>query len=230
MKKFIFVSLFLVFAGLPAGLMAQDGHTSVIIGTGVSDSYNGAPFNVYYRNSTAEMIYPASQIGMSGWIDTLWFYSASSSPFPCTSLNVYLGTTSAESFTSTTSWIFVGQLDPVFHGGTVSIGGATGWYAIPLDAPWYYMDSENLVVAVTKTAGDYSTSSLWRSTTAASNQVLYRQDDDIAGYGDIYSLTATTQGTCSAGLPNLKISFNTSMEAPTCFRPGRLVFSGITSH
>lgn len=225
--KRLFLSLFLLFTvAAPWTAMAQGGYASVIIGTGTSSDYY-APFNNYYKNSTSEVIYTSTEIGNAGFIDTIWFYSDNTNTFTCSTLKVYMGTTSAASFTSTTSWITESDLDLVFDATNISIGGVNGWYAIPLQTSYLYASSDNLVVAVTKTAPSWSSSCKWRYT-SNSNMAIYRQNDSDTSYGSISSLTSSTTGTQSDKRPNIKLSMNTNLGG--CVRPLQLAVSNLTDN
>lgn len=226
MKKLIFPLLFCLGVLLPQALLAQSGHTSVIVGTGTSSNYY-APFNPFYKNSTSETIYTATEIGTAGTIDTIWFYSASTSPFSCTSLKVYLGSTTQSNFSTTSSWILENSLELVYSATNTSIAGLNGWFAIPLQTPWFYDGVDNLVVAVTKTASSYSSSCTWRYTSTSSQyRVLYRQNDSDAGYGSLSSLTSSTTGTSTYERPNVKLSMDTQI--PSCSRPSSLTISNLS--
>ena len=223
MKKLFFTLLLLVGVVLPQYVVAQNGHQTVIVGTGTSADYT-APFNNYYRNSTTEMIYTAAEIGTVGTIDTIWFYATTTTPFPCTSMKVYMGTTTANTFASSSSWILESDLEEVFDGGAITVGGTIGWYAIPLQTPYFYT-GDNLVVVVTKTATDYNSSCKWQYT-STSSAVLYRRSDSDATYGSLSSLTATTTGTTSSYRPNIKMAIDTNMSG--CVRPRNMVVSDLT--
>ena len=224
MKKLFFTLLLIVGVVLPQCVMAQ-GHQTVIVGTGTSEHYN-APFQCFYKNSVAEVIYTAAEIGTVGTIDTIWFYSTSTSTVTCTSLKVYMGTTTATSFASSSSWILSTDLEEVYDGGTSTvIGGATGWYALPLQTPFFYT-GDNLVVVVTKSTNSYSSSCKWQYTSTSGNTVLYRQSDSYTDYADVTQLTATTTGTTSSNRPNIKMAIDTAVSG--CVRPRNMVVSNLT--
>lgn len=225
-KTLIFTLFAFVGIVLPQVVNAQGGNYVVTIGTGTSSHYY-APFNPYYRNSTAEMIYTAAEVGTIGTIDTIWFYSSSSTTFACSSLKVYMGTTTNNNFSSSSPWILSNELEEVFDaGGSINIGGSMGWYAIPLQTPFFYT-GDNLVVAVTKTASDYSSSSKWAYTTTSSNyQTYYRQSDSDVSYGSITSLTSSTSGSSSSDRPNIKISIDTAVSG--CVRPRNMSVTDVT--
>ena len=212
---------------MPCRVMAQSGHATLTIGNGTSTGYT-TPFNTYYKNSTQEIIYTAAEIGTSGLIDTIWFKAASSTGLPCTSLKVYMGITTASSFASNSSWLLAGSLEQVFDAGAITLGGTTGWYAIPLQTPYFYSGSDNLVIAITKTATNYNNSCTWYYTSTTDNRVLYRQYDSDATYGDLASLTASTTGTLSTSRPNIKICIDTALTG--CVRPRNFTVTNLTDN
>lgn len=225
MKKLFFTLLLVAGAVLPQYAVAQGGHQIVTVGTGTSDN-NTAPFNNFYKNSTTEMIYTASEIGTVGTIDTIWFYSATSSEsLVCSSLKVYMGTTTNSSFSSSSAWVMPADLEEVFDaGGSITIGGINGWYAIPLQTPFFYT-GDNLVIAVTKTASAYNGSLTWRYT-SVTNGVLYRRSDTDVTCGDLSSLTTSTSGTTSSYRANIKMAIDTAISG--CVRPRNMVISNLT--
>lgn len=225
MKRLLFLLVMLAF--LPLMLPAQEDHSVVIVGTGTQD--DRYPFNTYYKHSTSQTIYAASEIGVTGYIDTIWFQASTTASYTFTSLHIYMGTTSASAFANSTDWILPEALDEVYAAtSNVVVGGAVGWFALPLSTPYYYNGTENLVVAVTKTDDDYSYDYNWYYTTVASSYI-YRQIDNTESYGDITTLSRNVSGTIDSKRPNIRLSFNTALEPPTCQRPINLTIDTVTS-
>ena len=224
MKKHLQLLALIAAMCLPWLGQAQSRAT-VTVGTGTTTSYN-SPFNAFYKNSTNQTIYLASEISTAGAIDTIWFYCAAAQSFTCTELKVYMGTTSASAFgnmyTST-------DLDEVYSGTNVVVGGTVGWYAIPLDSPFVYNGSDNLVVCVTKKTTSYNQSCTWNYT-SMTNRNRYRQNDSDASYGELSSLAAGTAGSTSSYFPNTRFSFNLNYVPPTCLRPVSIAADNVTAH
>mgnify|MGYP003303016802 CR=1 FL=1 len=97
MRKTVQTLLFLVAMLLPWAMNAQS--TTVTIGDGTTTSYQ-SPFCNYYKNGTMELLYTADEIGMAGQIDTIAFNCSNAFGFAFTTLNIYLGTTSAANLSS----------------------------------------------------------------------------------------------------------------------------------
>lgn len=209
MKKHLQLLALIAAVCLPWLGQAQSRAT-VTVGTGTTTSYT-SPFNGLYKNSTNQVLYLASEISTAGVIDTIWYYSAASGQtMTCTELKVYMGTTSAATF----STMFTSSdFEEVYSGSNVVIGGSIGWYAIPLDSPYAYNGSDNLVVCVTKKTPSYNSSCTWQYT-SLSGRCRYRQSDNDATYGDLSALPAGTAGSTASYFPNTRFSFNLNYVPP----------------
>lgn len=181
MKRFrLFFSAFALLAMMmPWAMQAQ---TTVTVGTGTSSGYN-VPYNNYYNNSWTEIIYPGSSIGQSGIITSLAFEVATASSYSTSEINIYMATTTRETFASTSDWTPVSDLTLVYSSTNQTIGSSTGWETLTLQTPFVYDNSENLVVVVARKASSYS-NALKYYYTATSNTSLYRRSDSDASYAN----------------------------------------------
>ncbi|SDB01789.1 InlB B-repeat-containing protein [Eubacterium oxidoreducens] len=172
----------------------------VTIGDG-SSSTKDIPYGNYYKNSTAEMIYTADEIGGSGIINSIAFYVANASSYSTTSLRVYLGYTEAETFASNTDCLSSENLTEVYS-GAMTLGTSVGWEQLIFDDPFEYDTSKgNLVIAITHTANSYNSTLSYRYSTI-SNAVLYRQNDTNSSYSNISDYSNFSK---SSNRPNIKI-------------------------
>jgi len=144
-----------------------------VIGEGTSTT-NYNPTHTNWKNSFTEQIYSPSEIGGAGVINSIAFNQTSRS---CTrTLDVYIGTTSKDEFSSTTDWIATSGLTQVYS-GSYSFSGS-GWQTITLSEPFEYNGSDYLVVAVSDHTGSYPGSSSFYYTTTGKYTVLYAYRDN----------------------------------------------------
>lgn len=123
----------------------------VTIGNGTVSFYE-LPFNMKHKYSLTQQLYLAEELGGSGYINSISFHYAYSSPFTMTGVQVYL----KEVDESTTySKVFpISSSDKVFE-GTISASGA-GWVTINLDTPFEYSGNKNLLVSCYDPTGSNS--------------------------------------------------------------------------
>jgi hypothetical protein len=154
---------------LPAGL--------VIIGNGSSD--NDLPINTYYGYTYSQSIYLQSEINSPDQrIEKISYYwNGYSANNNSNSWNIYMGHTSASEFASTSDWIPLSALSPVFS-GTVDAPASEGWVEIILDSPFIYNNTDNLVIAVDENAPNYGNSSQFFYTSSAQGYRSLRYQSD----------------------------------------------------
>jgi hypothetical protein len=135
------------------------------------------PMYQYYGYSYSQTIYNASDL-YAGQIKKIsWYYngySAISETF-----SIYMGNTSKTTFSSTSDYVPVSGMTLVY---TTPTGGLTfpataGWFAITLDAGFNYNGTQNLVVAVDRNTGSWTSGPGFYATAATtSRSVSYFQD------------------------------------------------------
>ena len=202
---------------------AQNTDT-ITIGTGTSSDYT-TPFNNFYKNSWTQMIYPASQINVGGYITSISFQVAAvpTTDYPFSTLTIYMGVSDDSVNTSTSDWLTLSELTEVYSATNFSSPTATGWQTFTLSTPFPYDGSGNLVIVTSKTMANYS-SALKYNYTSASNSTLYRRNDSDASYAQH---PGSNTGTQSSYRPNLKLTINVS--ADFCFPVTNLAVNNLTS-
>ncbi len=199
---------------------------TVTVGTGSSSTYT-LPFDNYYRNSWDQMIYPASQIGVGGYITSIAFEvdAVPTSNYPFSTLTIYMGTTQDSVHNTTSSWLPMSELTQVYTATNVPSPTSTGWQTFTLDAPFPYDGSENLVIVTSKTMTNYSLALKYKYTTGATNCCMYRRNDSDASYAT-HPGTAAASGR-AATRPNLQMTINVSTDF--CFPVSNLTVGNLTS-
>lgn len=151
---------------------------STIVGNGNSSTYQ-IPINTYYNYSYSQQIYTAAELnGIVGRIPCISFQYIYPTP-QTKNIVVYMGNVSKNSFANNNDWIPVSEMYQVFD-GTVDFTNANpgNWVNIPLDVPFEWDGTSNVVVAVLNNTGSYVTSS--NPTFAchdATSKALYAQND-----------------------------------------------------
>ncbi len=102
--------------------------------------------------SFSEQIFLQSEIGSSGYIDTVRFRTANGSSVT-RGVKVYIGHTARSGFVYGTGVVPLGQQQLVYQGPFVF--AADAWVTIPLQTPFDYDGSSNLVLTVVDTTGTY---------------------------------------------------------------------------
>ncbi|OQY29649.1 MAG: hypothetical protein B6244_02995 [Candidatus Cloacimonetes bacterium 4572_55] len=158
------------------GLQLPDN--MVQIGTEMNTNTH-LPIEPWYRYTYSQSIYTQDELDMDNMrIESIWYHYNGYQAFD-DELVVYMGHTAKTAFASTSDWIDVGDLQQVFD-GTFSVPDTSGWVEIILDTPFYYNNSDNLVIGVDEnTEGFHSDSTDFYASTTPINtnmSIVYYSD------------------------------------------------------
>ena len=166
----------------------------VIIGTDMTtgSNTNTVPIYAAYRHSYTQQIYLADEIGAERTIDTIYLQYFNSS-MTTRKFNIYLAHTEKDRFNEGyDAWVTSG-LEKVFSGSfTFDNSGDDNWIAIPLQTPFAYNGTDNLLVAFKDSTGSTSSSHLFYNTctNSASRAIYYgsysEMDIDIVDIDQFY--------------------------------------------
>lgn len=195
---------------------------TVIAGIGTSTGYS-LPINTYYNYSYSQQIYTAAELGsIIGGINCIAFqYIHASSQTK--NIQVYIGNTTKSTFTNSSDWIPVNDMQLCFDGIlTFGPGTADNWVNIPLNAPFEWDGTSNIVIAILNNTGNYTTSSdaTFRYHTATGSTTLYTQQDL-----EPYSLSTSFSGSTSSNRNNIRFLIGAPI---SCRIPSMLTTSNIT--
>lgn len=195
---------------------------TVIAGIGTSTGYT-LPINTYYNYSYSQQIYTAAELGsIIGGINCIAFqYIHASSQTK--NIQVYIGNTTKSTFTNSSDWIPVNDMQLCFDGIlTFGPGTADNWVNIPLNAPFEWDGTSNIVIAILNNTGNFTTSSdaTFRYHTATGSTTLYTQQDL-----EPYSLSTSFSGSTSSNRNNIRFLIGAPI---TCRIPSMLTTSNIT--
>ena len=185
--------------------------TTVEIGTSATTNQCYAPFINSNRHGWVQMIYSASEIGIAGYIDTIWYHCArvANANNLDTAVKLYMGHTIMTEAQANNSWVPQSDLTLVLTARSVQPTD-TGWFAIVLDSAFYYNGEDNLAIAVSRHGATNNTSQRYYYNAAPNGATLYRSTNASASYGE-YPRNAngtTPTGTMSTHLPAIKLSVN----------------------
>jgi len=170
----------------------------VLIGNGTT--LKNLPINPYYGYSYSQSIYTAAEINATGNITTIsWYYGgpAGNNIPNSQNLKIYLGHTTKTSFSSSTDWENVSNLEEVYTGGIVVNG--PGWASITLATPFNYNGTDNLVIATAELQSGYDNNGdFFVSHDAGTDRSLVYQND-----GDAPNLTTPQEGNRDSFVPNI---------------------------
>lgn len=119
---------------------------AVIIGTLLSVN-QGLPIEPSTVYTYSQTIYKAAQIGKSGFITSIMYQYNGGPAWGPDAIEIYMGHTSKNQFTTTSDWVNINTLQLVADTG-LSVVNTPGWVEIQLQTPFYYNGVDNLIVAV----------------------------------------------------------------------------------
>ena len=123
------------------------------IGTGNTTSYL-FPLNNFYNYTYTQQIYLASEIGGARDITGIMFdYAYSSAMTSKTDVKIYLGHTTQSTFSSTSNYVPLSNLQLVYSG---NLNCHNGWNTFQFDSIFHYDGTSNIVLAVDDNSGSYN--------------------------------------------------------------------------
>ncbi len=193
----------------------------ITIGNGTSTT-SYVPMHCNYDYSYSQTIYTSSEI-IGGTISQIAYYMTSSTS-RTEVIDIYAGNTTKNSFSSTTDYVPLSSLTQVYSGSCTFV---QGWNYITLTTPFIYNGTDNLVIAVDKNTGGYS-SRTWQSHTASFTSCMYFYQDNT----NIDPNSPTTTSSYNRGTNNARpnTKFVITPSAPGfCWAPNNLQYSNLTS-
>lgn len=183
------------FTTVPAG--------TISIGNGTANSM--LPVHPFYNYSYSQSIFLQSEINMPNKrIEKIYFYwNGAGAATHSNEWVVYMGHTDNSTFASTTSWIPLFQLTQVYA-GTILLPAWPCWIDINLTNPFYYNNTQNLVIAVDENQPSYDAMDRFFYSTATTGQNRsLRYIEDVTNPDP----AAPPTGTQVAAIPNILMRF-----------------------
>ena len=180
---------------MPAALKAQ---TTVTVGNGTS-TWPYAPFSASWEYSFVEQLYTADEIGYAqGGLVTSIGFNMSTNTSQTNHITVYMKNVSRSEFsgssTGSSDWEPVAAYNIVYEGDYTF---HQGWNTIPLDVPFMYDGTSNLMVAMHENTFGNSSVTFY-STTKNNSIIRYVSDTSdpdpySLGSGEVYGYRANLQ-------------------------------------
>ncbi len=180
---------------LPSGVFA------FTIGDGSQNART--PIDMYYKNSLFEgLYYPAEMGNFMGTITGLQFYNNFVTNLPNMPTKVWIGTTTQADLTA--GWIPSTSLTLVFD-GTINYPSGENTITIPFNAPYLYLNGENLVIMIQRPMDTqyYSSSDNFKAQTDATNSARVRKVQSVSTTYD--PAAPPTTGTPTGQFPKTTI-------------------------
>ena len=125
---------------------------SIFVGDGGLAANTSLPSNSYYNYSLTRQIYTADEIGEAGIITGIAFYLDGAQK--TRTFDLYMKSTTKSTFSSTTDWEPVYNINKVFSGSVTLAANAWTW--IPFDTPFIHDGTSNIVLVTDDNTGSYS--------------------------------------------------------------------------
>lgn len=172
----------------------------MIIGSGTATNAN-FPITAVSNYSYTQQIYSHNLIRQAGMIERIRFNNTNFNGLGNSNLwRIFMGHTTKTTFTSNTDWINNFAMTQVFY-GAVTVSG-TGWQEIILQTPFYYNNTDNLVIAVDENKSGTNTAINWLSFAGGTNVGI-----SYSGDTDSNPLAPQTAGLLGNNINQLQLKF-----------------------
>lgn len=210
---YLFVDDITVTATEPAPAPTPGELVEVTIGDPTStDVSSYIPGYTLYDYAISQQIYTADEIGVAGTIETLTMWLKNNSSY-ARNINVYMTEVEATEFASTTDWVSMSAADMVASFTIENAYNAPIEFAIPLNTPFEYSGTGNLVICFQDVTGSWSSGLGGVVMDAAGNQAIYAYRD-----GTVYDPSNPgVNGTLIAKKNVIRLSITTGGGEPTAF-------------
>ncbi|MCK4886670.1 MAG: C10 family peptidase, partial [Planctomycetes bacterium] len=179
-----------------------DVANSVTITIGTGTFIWDYPMHTYWHDSRTQVIYLASEIGISGTISDLALDVETVPGQTMDNWTIRMKHTSLDSYSTAsleaTDWVVV------YQGNEPT--GVTGWRSFAFSTTFDYNGTDNLLIDFSHNNSSYTTSGMCRYSDSGVIRSAYAYTD--SGYGDPLDWSGTTSPTVSAStfVPNVKLT------------------------
>ena len=199
-----------------------DGGDVEVLGTTASTNYT-LPVNTYYGYSYTQQIVTAEEIGSATTLNSISISYAYTSPNTMESnVDIFIGYTDKNSFSSSTDFVDPASLQLVYSGSLVC--NNFGWNEFMFNTPFVYNGTGNIVVAMHEKNSSYSGSAYKFDLMSTDSPMA------LSYYSDSYNPDPTSSSTLAAyggskatdsDRSGMKVAMpcNTSV---TCFAPASI--------
>jgi M6 family metalloprotease-like protein len=169
----------------------------------------GLPMEPNYAYTYSQSIYLQSQLNIPGSTITRLAWRFNGNSVWTDNIKIYMGHTSLTAFPNNTSWIPLSGLTQVYD-GTITTCSSAGWIELVLDTPFYYNNTQNLVIAVDEnTAGAHTNSDEFYVSAVTGNRSLHYYSNSINPDPASPPVSGNTL-LLKAFVPNVQLTFSSS--------------------
>ncbi|WP_415326430.1 T9SS type A sorting domain-containing protein [Chryseobacterium sp. MMS23-Vi53] len=155
--------------------LGMSAHAQISLGSGTSTGV--MPISSNYGYNYTQQIFTKNELNAvaAGNITGVKFYlGATSSIANSTTWKVYIGHTTKTSFSSTSDWIPVASLTPVYD---AEVANNSGEVTVTFTTPFAYNNTDNLVIAVDENKPDFDGGNYFYTFSGVSNSSIYYRSD-----------------------------------------------------
>lgn len=229
-------------ASIAPASIDEDGVCEIGTGSVSGSAANANPIGFNYKNSFTEQIYTADEIGSQGSIESISFYvkttNVANEGWPQDSLKIYMGHIDP-SINLASSFASPSDITCVYEGAP-SIGAtSSAWEEFALSTPFDYNGTDNLLIAIAKSASTYKSIAYSLTTVTPAMAAYWRNDSNPEYVTDFATAIDKTTFTASTARANIRMRIQTcehtkgSMAetvAPTCTQKGYTVYNCATEN
>ena len=157
--------------------IVSNSYIQVGTGSGTSQSL---PIYPLYNYGYTQQLYTSDELNGSHTIYSVSFYCQSQSEFS-RSVKIYMGHTETDEFTEGNQWVPASQLTLVYD-GQIEVTSMIDWLLIPLDTPFEYNGTDNLVLAVDDNTGDWISANTNFKCSYPSKNMTLSISSDVTNY------------------------------------------------
>lgn len=154
-------------------LTPNDG-VVLTVGTG-SLTNQGLPMMTTYKYSYSQSIYLQNEINLSNRCITKLYWQYTGGAVYTDNIKIYMGHTGLSSYTSSNNWVPLNDMTLAYD-GTITTSSASGWIEINLSTPFFYNNTQNLVIAFDENSDGFESNAFYCSTATGNRSLLSYSD------------------------------------------------------
>lgn len=224
MKKHL--SFLMLAAALLVPWVAGAQSRTVTVGNwSATTSSSLGSFHCTSKYSWTQTIYPRTDMGAAGWIQSIVFDNRSTAALTCDSVKIYLGRTSMTeqpSSSTVATWLPMDSLTLVFSATNYTIPGTPGELVVDLSQPYYYDGTGSLAMVISKANSGTTSSNTKMAYTSTTRSMKYS-----GGTTESYCRYPTVAGTNSTYKTNVKFYMTAGADDVFCTSPANLRVTSI---
>lgn len=191
-----------------------DGHQSLQIGDGASTGQH-LPVEPYFTYSYSQSLFLQSELNIPDKtiVGLSWYYNGNSA-WSEPNIDIYLGHTSRNAFSSYTNYVALDSLTLVYS-GPYNVSATPGWINFTFSSALAYNNVDNLVVAVNENGGPttayHSNSDEFYCTLVTGNRSIYFYNDSSGPFNPGNPTSISSTKGVNTYIPNTQILYGNNI-------------------